>query len=64
MGQVVFKNIQPRYYPGYFEGADHDDALGCRLIANAKAVEPQFSSDPWTRLGRAILCRHNVTSIL
>jgi hypothetical protein len=57
----LFLNLQPRYYPGYLEGTDHDCALGCRLIANAKAVEPQFSSDSWTRLGCAILCRHNFT---
>jgi hypothetical protein len=56
-----FFNPQPRYHPGYFEGADHDGALGCRLIANAKAAEPQFSSDSWILLVRAILCRHNFT---
>jgi hypothetical protein len=36
-------------------------SLGCRLVANAKAVEHQFFSDLWTRLGRAIFCRDNFT---
>jgi hypothetical protein len=33
--KVIFKPTTKVHYPGYFEGADHDGALGCRLIANA-----------------------------
>jgi hypothetical protein len=43
--KVIFLNLQPIYYPGYFEGAGHDGVIDCRLITKAKAVEPQFSSD-------------------